>query len=347
MSTESTTLRERLGLDPLYWTILDDGPVEECVALIGKRAETTEPTAGWESRHLRATLTAPTGDTDDGEAIASHDGWIYVFGSGYGKKEGPLEPERSFVARFHEDDVQVDDDGAVRGEIHAKQSPFVLHRVVNDALHSMGADLLAVSPRFRRKTLGKARKRAVAAGADWAWRLQHDDAPINIEGAAFRENGNVLLGLRFPVARGGNPIVVEVSGCERMFDPALEDPEPVAVYVVTAIGSRPELSGIRDLHLAGDTLEMLIGNLDSDPDDSILLSEHPEAATALSSHWRVTLPDGEGLHLIEGAEHIHTFEGLTRVEGLAVDADGHYMFVSDEDNTVRTRFFGSGEASVT
>ena len=35
-----------------------------------------------------------------------HDGWIYVFGSQFGKKDGPLQPKRSFVARFREADVR-------------------------------------------------------------------------------------------------------------------------------------------------------------------------------------------------------------------------------------------------
>lgn len=63
VASGSAELRERLGWDRLYWTILDDDPVERC-----------------------------------------------------------------FVARFHEDDVAVDDDGRVSADLHLTADPFVLHR---------------------------------------------------------------------------------------------------------------------------------------------------------------------------------------------------------------------------
>ena len=349
VASGSVELKDRLGMDPLYWTVLDDGPVERCVALIGQAAGTEEPTARWGSNHLVATITTPTGPTDDGEAIALHDGWVYVLGSAYGSKEGPLEAARNFVARFHESDVTVDEDGRPTADLHVSADPFVLHRVVNDALHAAGVDLMAWSPKFLRKTLGKARKQAIGDEQPWSWRLAHDDSPVNIEGAAFTEDGSLLLGLRVPVTRMGQAMVVEVHHPERLFDPATEDPEPGRVVVLDGVGSRAAPVGVRDLHLADGRLHALLGNLDSDPDDSILLDQHPEGGVAESVHVVGDLPGRLEARAVVQAmdiEVVHRFDGLFRVEGLAADAKGRFLYVSDEDNTVRTRFFTPGSTSV-
>lgn len=88
-------------------------------------------------------------------------------------------------------------------------------------------------------------------------------------------------------------------------------------------------------------LHVLTGDLDSDSEGSLLLAHHPEGKERDSAHWTATLdswPDSlapTALH----TEHVHTFEGLTRVEGIASDS-GTILYVSDEDETVRTRFFG-------
>lgn len=48
--------------------------------------------------------------------------------------------------------------------------------------------------------------------------MLEDDYPINIEGTTFRVDGTPLLGLRFPVAADGRPILVEFDGIERLFE---------------------------------------------------------------------------------------------------------------------------------
>jgi hypothetical protein len=355
--SRSDRLKERLGWSPLYWTILDDGRVQDCIAVIGQVDGTVEPTAGWSNRRLHCTETTATGHTDDGEAIAAHDGWIYTFGSGYGSKKGPLEPERSFVARFHEDDVTVDDDGALRVDLHVQQAPFVLHQVINDALRRSRVDILPPAPRYRRKFVTKARDKAVEDAAPWAWRLRHDDLPINIEGAEFTPDGTLLLGLRVPVTGDGNPIIVAIRGIDRLFDPAVGDPDAVAVLTVPGVGDRRAYAGIRDLHLADDgTLHLLVGDLDSDPGTSRLLRHHPEGGGLESAHWTAPLPDlpdvvdpdALGPVALEPvaleAEHQHTFTGLTRVEGIAGD-NGALLYVSDEGESVRMRFFTDDQSA--
>lgn len=61
-------------------------------------------------------------------------------------KSGPLEAARSFVARFHEGDVKVSKKGKVSADLHVTADPFVLHRVVNDALHQAEVPVMAFSP---------------------------------------------------------------------------------------------------------------------------------------------------------------------------------------------------------
>ena len=44
--------------------------------------------------------------TEDCEAMARRGSWIYIFGSHFGSKSGPMESSRHFVARFDESRIQ-------------------------------------------------------------------------------------------------------------------------------------------------------------------------------------------------------------------------------------------------
>ena len=55
--------------------------------------------------------------------------------------------------------------------------------------------------------------------------MREDDYPINMVGAGFRESGSLLLGLRFPVAADGWPILIELDGIGRLFEPGDGLPE--------------------------------------------------------------------------------------------------------------------------
>jgi hypothetical protein len=48
-------------------------------------------------------------------------------------------------------------------------------------------------------------------------RVREGDWTINVEGAEFTADGTLLLGLRFPVAADGRPIVIRLRGVERLF----------------------------------------------------------------------------------------------------------------------------------
>ncbi len=86
----------------------------------------------------------PAGDaaeTEDAESVARRDGWVYIFGSHFGRKSGPLQLERQFVARFREADVgHATEDPAVDIEIFRES--FVLHRLINYALKAHGPETI-------------------------------------------------------------------------------------------------------------------------------------------------------------------------------------------------------------
>ena len=125
-------------------------------------ARSSATTASW----VGATTSPPTpgaenGRTEDGEALAHHDGWVYVFGSHFGSKAGPLRPRRAFVARFREDDAAT---GPL--PVQVVRNRFRLHRAVNDALaaaplHPAAAGRAVPAPVHRGdRARGTARARA-------------------------------------------------------------------------------------------------------------------------------------------------------------------------------------------
>ena len=102
--------------------------------------------------------------------------------------------------------------------------------------------------------------------------MRQDDYLINIEGAAFRESG-ILLGLRFPTTAEGRPILVELEGIHRLFDPDGALPEVRGFWTADAVGKRGEIAGVRDLALLeageGEELHFVTGNVDSRDKESV------------------------------------------------------------------------------
>lgn len=355
---ESDDLLDHLGWSEGYWSILDDGPIERCIVAIGRKqggtaAEPEDADASdgaWLVRRLRP-MTPPDGfpDTDDGEAIAVRDGVVYAFGSLYGAKEGPLEQERQFLARFREDEVELaeeepdddddDDHRPLTTRLEVADDDFRLHRAINDALRESGLPLLDPGPEVRKSTVGKARKTANENGDEWLWRVRWDDHPINIEGAAFLPSGACVLGLRIPVHADGHPILVVVEGIERAFtDDEDIHPRVVGVHVVANVGEPAAPVGVRDLAVrSGDKLHILAGNLDSSGKGSVLLEHLPEGVRARSTQWFVDLDDGVLPSRDLGGVPEAEFPDLQRVEGLAYSPDGRPRYVVDEDERVGMR----------
>ena len=320
------------GWDQGFWTVLDEGAVEECVALIGHTHGKGGAKDTWEIVRPRFEVHRHQGKTEDTEACARHDGWVYLVGSHYGSKSGPLEGKRAFIARFREADFEGDVE-AETPELQIALNKFRLHRAVNDALGALGPDLLS-APSLR-KTFVK--RKPKQAGKRAAARIEKTDVPINVEGAAFDDRGALLLGLRYPATAEGHPIVVELVGIERMFEDRRAAPVARRVWVLDNVGTREEPVGIRALHRHGRELHAIAGSLDSAgaKKGSALLDAHPEAGSASCAHYRVKLPrpkDGGPVP----AETVQTFD-LSNVEGLAAGSAGRFYYVTDEDDRVHLR----------
>ncbi|HSK95777.1 MAG TPA: hypothetical protein VK891_04090, partial [Euzebyales bacterium] len=246
--------------DVAFWAVLDDVDVREAIGVIGHRFG--EPLdRGWSAERLHATTPEELGKTEDAEAVCHHRGWVYVFGSHFGKKAGPLQRKRQFVARFDEDGV-VDAFGGDPVELEVRHTGLHdgLHRVINDALAERGVDLLAPGPKVRAAFCETDDDRPDDM------RPRDGDQPINIEGAEFLADGTAFLGLRWPVTADGRPLVIAMAGIPEWFEDG-DLPRVSAVHVVDAVGDGGTLAGVRDLSIATGRLHVVTGNIDSREQD--------------------------------------------------------------------------------
>jgi hypothetical protein len=204
--------------------------------------------------------------------------------------------------------------------------PFLLHRLVNDALRDGGPEPVRLGPRSHRALIAATRERGRG-------QVRDDDLPLNVEGAAFRDDGSLLLGLRFPTAADGRPLLVELDGIQRLFEPGGGTPEVRGFWVLDAVGRDGTMAGVRDLALHGGELHVVTGNIDAREKGSVLLEDYPEGAHTMATHWRCRLPDGRRSgHLV--AQRVREFPDLSAIEGIAVDHRDRVFYVSDEDEGV-------------
>jgi hypothetical protein len=279
---------------------------------------------------------AETGRTEDAEAVARHDGWVYVVGSHYGSKGGPLQAKRAFLARFDEQSI---DRTVPESElpIVVRRNKFQIHRLINDALDASHVVAITPGDTVRTRFIARTIERGTQRSKSWVDRLTERDVPINIEGAAFRPNGNLLLALRFPTTAQGEPILVELSGVPAVFDGAASSPTVVRVWELTGVCPPDALVGFRALSRSGDDVyDAILGSIDATDKGSVLLDDHPEGAIAHCSHWRFTLPADDADGAVR-AELVRDFPDLRNVEGLAVES-GQTFYVTDEDHRIQLRF---------
>src|SRR5918997_1171186 len=328
------------GWDLGFWAVLDEGEIEDCIAAIGHRGGTPDD-EGWEIERLRAEVSGATGKTEDAEAITRDDstGYVYILGSHFGSKDGHLQPKRGFVARFREADVgHVTEDPAM--ELDVSRRSFVLHRLINDALEESGPDLILLGEQSHKALIAATIKRGKKENKKWAGLVREDDYPINIEGADFRENGALLLGLRFPTTARGRPILVELEGIDRLFDQDGALPEVRSFWTADAVGKDGEMAGVRDLALLktgeGEELHLVTGNVDSRDKQSVLIQDFPGGRETVATHFRCVLPQDAHSGSLE-AEFVREFPSLPRVEGMAVTPEGRTYYVTDEDEGVHLR----------
>jgi hypothetical protein len=325
----------RRGWDRAFLTVLDEAPAEGSMAVLAHDRDCGQD-EGWQAIRLKATATAYPKRTEDAEACARRHGQIYLLGSQFGSKAGPLEPRRSWIARTRESSLAQALDGG-RARLEVARLRFGLHRAVNDLLQATAVELLELGPRTRSAYIEATVAQGAEQGKRWAGRVTADDHPINVEGAGFRADGHLVLGLRYPVTADGHPLLVEVSDVEALFDDPDALPHCSRVWVLENVGSRAEPAGIRALHSEGDDhFDAVVGDLDAAGKSSTVLEDHPQGATARSLHVRFTLPPTAWGGTVT-AQSVHDFGDVRRVEGVALGAGGHAHYVIDEEGHVALR----------
>lgn len=325
---------ERLNWDRAFVTVLDEAPVKRAIAVLG-HARGADADEGWTAVQPKG-KPSPKGKIEDAESCARFDGWVYVLGSQFGKKQGPLEPRRSWIARVREDELARGVDGD-RPKVELALLRFGLHRAVNDALSGAQIDLLALGASARDTYIDATIARGAAKDKRWAGRVRSSDHPINVEGAEFRPDGRMLLGLRYPVTADGHPILVELEDPAAIFAEPDRVPACSRVWVLHDVGIAGEPMGVRALHARGtDTFDAIVGNLDSAGKDAAVLEDHPHAVEATSRHVCFSLP-----MLAAGGdvatELVHDFADQHRVEGVALGPGGDAHYVVDREGRVALR----------
>lgn len=323
------------GWDRAFATILDEGPVERCVAVLGHLAG-ADPGEGWRAHRIACDAGDAEGKTDDGEVCVARDGVLYVLGSQFGSKTGPLEAARHFAARLDDEALAAALDGDTP-DVEVARLRFSLHRAINDALAAAPVELLELGALTRERYIDATIRHGAREGKRWEGRVSSADQPVNVEGAAFRPGGALLLGLRHPVTAGGHPLLVELADVDELFDDPETPPRCSSVWVLEDVGTREEPVGVRALHAAeGDTFEVIVGNLDSTGKDSSILADHPGAGTASCAHRRFSLPLTAAGGPVR-TELVRAFGDLFRVEGVARGPGGRWHYVSDEEGRVELR----------
>jgi hypothetical protein len=323
----------RNGWDRAFVTVLDETCAEDCIALLVHDAG-TELDAGWHAIRVATEPTAGKGKTEDAEACAVRDGYVYLLGSQFGKKAGPLVARRSWIARVSEEALADAVDGG-KPELEVVRLRFGLHRAVNDALADAAIELLPLGPLSRAAYIDATIALGAEQGKRWAGAVTSADHPVNVEAAEFRSDGRLLLGLRYPTTAEGHPILVELHDADTLFDGA--EPRCGNVWVLENIGDRDAPAGLRGLETRGDDrFDAIVGDLDAAGKSATVLEDHPEGGNARSEHVRFQLPLTAGGGSVS-AERVHDFGDLRRVEGIAVDFEGHAHYVIDEEGRVALR----------
>ena len=328
-------LLARHGWDRAFVSVLDEAPAEDSLALLVHTAGAPLED-GWKAVRVHADASSSAGRTEDAEACAVRDGRVYVLGSQFGNKSGPLVARRSWIARVREEAL-AGVAGGGRVEMEIARLRFGLHRAVNDALAAAAIDLLPLGPRARAGYIDATIALGAADGKRWAGRITSADQPINVEAAEFRVDGRLLLGLRYPVSTGGHPILVELHDVEQLFEDPDSVPRCANVWVLEDVGSAEAPAGLRGLDTQGDDrFDAVVGDLDAAGKSALVLEDHPEGGNAASEHVRFSLPLTAGGGSVT-SERVHHFGDLRRVEGVAVDAEGHTHYVLDEEGHVALR----------
>jgi hypothetical protein len=324
----------RHGWDRAFVTVLDEATAEDALALLVHTAGAPLDEE-WAAMRVLADAGLNTGKTEDAEACASRDGYVYLVGSQFGKKRGPLAAKRSWIARVSAQSIADAVEHGGRATLEVVRLRFGLHRAINDALADV--ELLPLGALGQQAYVDASIAIGQQKAKRWDGTIHPTDHPINIEAAEFRADGRLLLGLRYPVSADGHPLLVELVNVEELFDDPNAVPRCGSVWVLGDAGSVEAPAGLRGLDTrGGDRFDAVIGDLDASGKSATVLADHPEGALAASEHVRFELPsDSAGGEV--GTKVIHHFGDIRRVEGVTVDHDGHAHYVIDEEGHVALR----------
>ena len=327
------SLLDHFGWDLAFWSVLDEVDVSDCIVLIGHRDG--EPlTSGWAPQRLPVDRRGHDAPAKDAEAVARFDGYVYVVGSHHGGKDGPIRREEQWVARFEESAVVGDPGAGVPGVVlDVVDTRFRLHRVLNDALRDCGVELVAMTDLLKRSFVDSCMEDV--RGTPEEGLVAADDWTVNIEGAEFTPSGDMLLGLRFPVAADGRPLVVQVAGWTSLFEEPLGMPAVTGVWPIAAIGRDGSMAGVRDLCFVDDELHAITGDLDSAGKGSVIREDLPGGNDTVSTHFAMRMPTAS--EPAPPPRVIREFPDHPRIEGLAADGGGRFFYVSDEDEAIVVR----------
>ncbi len=292
-------LLARLDADSACWVVHDEELIRSAVSLLVVRDghPSVAPVLLDLAKRRRGT---------DAESVFVRNGVVTVLGSAFVGGKGTIDPRRSFVASFDEADVRLETSKGARRAVVTGRAELMgmdLTAAINSALERSGVAIANQS-----KVARRAAKKAGLPGG----------APINIEGAVALPDGATLLGLRYPVAVTGNPLMLRVEGDVASGLAAVEGAEVIEAKVMADPG---QPAGIRDLAFVEGRVHMITAASEM----SMMAGGVGRPATL---HVSVA-PDGTG-------PTIHrTFEPRSRIEGLARptttggDGDGWWYVVDD------------------
>lgn len=318
LRVENAPLLQAKGWKRAFWVVFDEIKDGSPVGLLGQRIDD----GSWQLQEVP--LTQPDPKIDDAEALARKDGFIYLVGSHFGKKKGKLEATRQFVARFRESKVQ---GTSPEVDLEIRRDDFKLHRLLNDALAQRNVDLIARGPSEEEEYI----KKTQGSDEPGKGNVLKDDRALNIEGATFLDSGQLALGLRYPVTRQGEPLIVVLDDADAFFEPN-KFPKVVAVWILHGAGTPAQLRGIRELNSGNGEIQAIVGSIERLSPESPILKDHPDADKVTSEHRVFTAPAMEAKAI--DSRRVRSLAPAGTVEGVSVDnCSDWYLF--DEPTQVR------------
>jgi hypothetical protein len=324
LKVENAPLLQANDWKRAFWVALDEGDGGKKGSPLGLLGQ--KNSGKWELLEVRLTPRADRLKVDDTEALARKGGFIYLVGSHFGKKKGKLDLARQFLARFRESEAQGKSPAV---DLDVFQDDFKLHRLLNDALAKRN-DLIDRGAHEAEEYIEATRK----GGERGTDNVRKDDRALNIEGATFLDSGELALGLRYPVTKKGEPLILVLDDAEALFFHE-KLPKVTAVWALRVAGAPERLRGLRALDTSGGEIQAIVGSIERTSNESPILKDHPGADQVTSEHWAFTVPSKEAKAV--DARRVRDLAPSGNVEGVAVDDCGDDWYVLDDPAKVLVR----------